>query len=437
MMVLRGIVLLIVVTVTGAWGIGRAAEATASENATEHDVLTIREGRFFLEGKPFGEISFNKFDLFWALWNEASRGKQLTPDNPMVIRQDKALRELHERGFRSIRFFALPYMHADWRKVYDDSEKREKVFYKTMDTVLDLCDRHDIKVVYCLCAGSFTDRRRGRGKWEHGEEHIRELVADPESQSRKRFYAYLEDMINRYKARKTILMWEITNELTNTADIMPGTRVYQGERMPTHKEVGRFYDDVAKRIKSIDPLRLVVNGGSKLRESAWNQYANGTWTPDTLDEHVQAYKLVFDNSALDVVDVHFYGVREGYKIRSNDGKEYTLDPKAYMEIGRQLKQPVIIGEYGALPSRSEKDKPEGWFTSYQERALARKWFRKAVDDVVEAEVPLVYWWCYQSDRKMDQNDSSRMDVSMDLSPDLVKIVELGNRKLKRKLGIGE
>jgi hypothetical protein len=35
---------------------------------TRDDVLSIQDGRFFLEGQPFAEISFSKFDLFWQLY---------------------------------------------------------------------------------------------------------------------------------------------------------------------------------------------------------------------------------------------------------------------------------------------------------------------------------------------------------------------------------
>ena len=38
-----------------------------SMTLTENDVLTVKDGLFYLEGKPFVEISFNKFDLFWQL----------------------------------------------------------------------------------------------------------------------------------------------------------------------------------------------------------------------------------------------------------------------------------------------------------------------------------------------------------------------------------
>src|SRR5690349_21689613 len=44
---------------------------------TKEDVLSIREGRFFLDGKPFVEISFNKFDLFWQLYDQLTAGQLL------------------------------------------------------------------------------------------------------------------------------------------------------------------------------------------------------------------------------------------------------------------------------------------------------------------------------------------------------------------------
>ena len=40
-----------------------AGPADANTTAlTRDDVLSIRDGRFYLDGKPFAEISFNKFD---------------------------------------------------------------------------------------------------------------------------------------------------------------------------------------------------------------------------------------------------------------------------------------------------------------------------------------------------------------------------------------
>ena len=56
---------------------------------TKKDVLSIQNGQFFLDGKRFVELSFNKFDLFWQLYNELTAGKPLDSSNPMVQAQDQ------------------------------------------------------------------------------------------------------------------------------------------------------------------------------------------------------------------------------------------------------------------------------------------------------------------------------------------------------------
>jgi len=151
------------------------------------DVLSVREGRFYLDGQPFAEISFNKFDLLWQLYDQLSAGKVIDHANPMVRAQDKALRELHEMGFRSIRFFALPW-GPKGPESYADPNQR-KLLYGALDKTLELCDRHDIRLVWSLAAGSFTDTKLVPGKgWVHGEEHERELMSNPQSRGQQLLY---------------------------------------------------------------------------------------------------------------------------------------------------------------------------------------------------------------------------------------------------------
>ncbi|MBM4083859.1 MAG: hypothetical protein FJ272_03635, partial [Planctomycetes bacterium] len=137
------------------------AAATGSQRSasglTRDDVLSIGDGRFYLDGKPFAEISFNKFDLLWQLYDQLAAGNALDDANPMVQAQDKALRNLHELGFRTIRIFALPWGPRG-PESYADAEKR-KGLYAALDKTLELCDRHDIRLVWSLGAGTFTDTK--------------------------------------------------------------------------------------------------------------------------------------------------------------------------------------------------------------------------------------------------------------------------------------
>jgi hypothetical protein len=97
-------------------------------------------------------------------------------------------------------------------------------------------------------------------------------------------YRCIDETVTRYQQRRTVLMWEISNEATLLADIGNKDRIHDGRRMPTLKDVAGFVDDVAKRIKAADPLRLVNSGGSHMRESQWNLYQRKGWRPDTFEE---------------------------------------------------------------------------------------------------------------------------------------------------------
>lgn len=265
--------------------------STSGSQLVQDDVLSIKDGRFFLDGKPFAEISFNKFDLFWQLHQQLASGKQLDAANPMVRAQDRALRNLHEMGFRSIRIFALPWGPAGPAS-YADPQKRE-IFYGALDKTLELCEAHGVRLVWSLGAGNFADTTLEPGKgWVHGDEHLRELVSDRESRGRKLLYRYLDETVARYKHRKSVMTWEITNELTLSADIGDRNAVYQGQRMPTLKDVAGFFDDVARRIKAADPLRLVSSGGSYMRECQWHLYQRQGWKKDTFEEQFRCFELV-------------------------------------------------------------------------------------------------------------------------------------------------
>lgn len=404
---------------------------------TRKEVLSLRNGRFFLEGEPFAEISFNKFDLFWQLYDQLGQGKQLNASNVMLQAQDKALRDLHEFGFKTIRIFALPWGPAGPAS-YADPEKRKNL-YTALDKTLDLCDAHDIRVVWSLGAGSFTDTKLEPGKgWLYGEEQERELISNRESRGRRLLYRYIDEIVARYQHRKAVLMWEISNEVTLSADIGDANRVYNGERMPSLKDVAVFFDDVARRIKTADPLRLVSSGGSNMRESQWHLYQRQGWKTDTFEEQFKCFELLYATSTIDVIDIHSYpDNKPGFAIADAGGRKIWLDNKGYMAIAQRLGKPLMIGELGLHAiARSDKniwDETPDYFESYDDTKAARLWVIKTLNDVIEAGVPLSYWWCYKADLPAEQNNRQGFDIDRDRNPALVTCIAEANRRLKAKL----
>jgi hypothetical protein len=405
---------------------------------TKDDVLSVREGRFHLDGQPFVEISFNKFDLLWQLYDQLEAGNALTTDNPMVQAQDRALKELNELGFRTIRFFALPWGPSG-PESYADPEKR-KLLYEALDKSLELCDKHDIRVVWSLAAGTFTDSKLVAGKgWVHGEEHKRELMTNPESRGRTLLYEYIDDTVARYKHRKAVVMWEVGNEETLSADI--GTKgIYNGERMPTLKDVAGFFDDVATRIKKADPLRLVNSGGSSMRECQWNLYTGKGWKKDTLEEQRKCFELLYAKTAVDVIDVHSYpNHKPAQEISDGKGGNAWIGPPQWMEIAKGINKPLMIGELG-LQAAAKSDRriwkaAPDYFESYADLEAAKPWVEKTLNGVIDAGVQLSYWWCYQSDRPMDQDNPQRFDLTRGRNPELLRCIIEANQRLKARLSI--
>jgi hypothetical protein len=247
----------------------------------------------------------------------------------------------------------------------------------------------------------------------------------------------LDETVSRYRNRKTVMMWEISNELTLNADIGDDHRVYEGQRMPTLKDVASFYDDVAKRIKASDPLRLVNNGGSGMREHQWHLYQRQGWILDTFAEQLECYKLLFANSAVDVMDIHFYPNNQpGQIIMGDNAKETILGCKGYMTIAAQIGKPLMIGELGLAPAAKTDTKTwaaaTNYFESYANAAAALPWVKRTLDNAIEAGVQLVYWWSYQSDREQDQRDPQRFDLERERNPELIQAIVAANQRLKRR-----
>ena len=160
---------------------------------TENDVLTIKDGVFMLEGKPFAEISFNKFDLFTQLIDPLLKGDPSTYET-MLKKQDQALAELHEMGFRSIRVFMSPWAPSDTKNAWYNVQG---ILFKAMDDVVGMCEKYDIKIVWCLGLTSFVEKWMVTGGWELGEYQMRELIADENSIARQEMYKYLDGIIQR------------------------------------------------------------------------------------------------------------------------------------------------------------------------------------------------------------------------------------------------
>ncbi len=338
--------------------------------AADESFLEKRGTEFYLGGKPFYEISFNKFDLMWELM-----GAEVPPGNQTGFGPDPgasaeaALKKLGGLGFKTLRVFCgVP-------EAYFDPARRER-YLANLDRMLAMCDQHGLRLVFCFNAES-------RYYAQTCGETYRDTIVRPDSQSRAMVNQLVRDLVTRYRDRKTIAMWENTNELLLMADIGGKSGVWNGIACPSLPEVAQFHADLAKLIHSIDSRHPVTTGDS-FRYSQWHLYQAGNgdgknmWGRDTLEELDRAVSM--SQKGMDVYCIHYYdlGVHGGNEATGADGKPVLCRPADFKRFAAAMGQPLYIGEFGALPrARNDKNHPfwednPDWFTSFTNDRAGRQ-----------------------------------------------------------------
>jgi len=337
--------------------------------------------------------------------------------------------------FKTIRVFGFSWNPDD----YFDLEKRPK-YLAAMDRMLDLCDKYDIRVVFSIGVGHEPFSKLAG-------ENYRDQIARRDSKSRKLIDEYLTAMVTRYKDRKTIAMWEHTNELMLMADIGGREKVWNGQPVPSLDEVIQFHIDMAALIRSIDDRHLITTGDS-YRSSSWHLYQFGLgksedmWGLDTMEEVGRAVSLA--QMPVDVFHIHDYYQSEAFgfnRIKAPDGTTVPLKLADWRTITEKAGQPFYIGEIGAIAVKRDQanekfwEENPNWFDSFEgpDTPQAERIVQIVLDQIVEAKPALTHWWTYQSNRNVDQRNPQRFDLNIRRTPNMIRKIADANRKLQMEM----
>lgn len=368
------------------------------------DILKIINYKFWMNGEPFYELSFNKFDLCYQISSKYQRDAEWPKEEHQLPAAEEALAQLHELGFRTIRVFT----YSRIRQKYVTSEKQRERYYELMDVFFDLCDKYEIQVVVCLGLTCDDFSPKGENRFD--------LICNPESESRKNCYDFIDRFVSTYKNRRSVLMWEIVNEGNLDADVGINTK---GVRASAY-QIGKYNSDIAKRIKQNDPDRLVTTGDSGLRSAQWHLYKGvkegkdvPDWTRDTLEERLKIYTMLNEN--IDVISVHTYSLGanpdETYRVSDTDDRVRREDFSLLMEEARRMGKVLYNGETAV--------DADNYSESVYQRSL------KYIDSIIEAGVQLSHWWTFHTDRQ-GFNDGYGWDIT---SGELLDAIIAGNKKL--------
>ena len=385
-----------------------------------------------LGGKPFREISFDKFDLLhqYVVTANGTWEHDLRHGVPAA---ETALRLLGANGFRVVRVNASPFYPSWFEDAFFDVDpareaQKRREYFAAFDQMLDACDRHGIRIVATLV---WNPENLG----DLGHHSLHEGLVDRRSIGRQRVEAYVREVVTRYRNRPTIAMWELGNEWNLVADIQftngpfagdpagdvnhPGPVVRDARNNCTSDELSRYYAGMATFIRAVDGHHLVTTGDSSPRPSAMHLLraaraaAPVDWTPDSADE-LAAYLRLVNPDPIDVISIHYYDdgmLALGGRLGSPENLRF------FARVAGEIGKPLFIGEIGL--------DAESW---RYDTTTGLDLLRATLAVLVELKVPLTLYWAFADDRQLGQGDASLRYGKTD---EALGLIEAANAALRR------
>ena len=311
-----------------------------------------------LATSPQESVGLNKFDLSQQYLGVASGGNGSS--SYIAVERAMARKAIVDASYADVKYLRLaiagfgpsiPGERSDLALWLTSPE----LYWAAMDEMMDDLSRHDIQVVATLMFNplqfpSMTGDSLG------------DLLRNPHSRSWELLAKYVSEFVNRYRAKKVILLYEMTNELNVSADIDLVAYCYKKQNPLVCKVTsnftsseliaftGRFYH----LIKSLDPSAVISTGFSLPRASADHLRQHPAilggkpdWTPDTTSQAFANWIAV--NQYADVLSVHIYpGLKFGNLAAAiPDALVAALD-----EAAKRSGKPLFIGEFGDKDPRS-------------------------------------------------------------------------------------
>ncbi len=373
-------------------------------------VFTVKGTKIYKDGKEFRTVGVNMWNLFLeyaALDDSVGRQSEETHKKELGYMQSAA-----DNGFNVIRFAAsgfYPYHIRDWGN---------NLYFEAMDDIFDYADSHGIYLIPVISWNPclFPDVANGS---------LTDLMRKKDSYSRKAFDSYTYRMVNRYKDRKCIFCWEISNELNLGADLgflhpdgyealnatwLGSTYMRTPADNYTSQDLNVFFEDVAKFVKKIDPDHLISTGNSVPRSFAYNicMTNNGWDKEDNVKELAEYFKLTHPDP-IDLISIHYYNgdaVRFGNKSQETASKLREIK-KAADKAGK----PIYIGE--THPGKPGKEYKPG-----------DPFFDSLVKEVIRNRYPMVLMWVWGI-----PGDPAEFDP--EATPELVKLMRDVNERMKK------
>jgi hypothetical protein len=330
---------------------------------------------------------------------------------------EKAIADAQAAGVTFVRSRVTGFFPAKFNDSLNDLagwQNDPQAFWSGMDAIFDTLDNAGIQLVPSIV-------------WNPAQfpatmqETLTEFLQNPQSESRKLLTRYISEFIGRYKSRRTILFYELTNELNLDADVNLINKCQSVDSGPcvwsnfTTADMLQFSQELVTQIKVLDSSRGVTSGYSLPRLAATHlmnkpEFAPGgpDWTLDTRDEFMKFLLMIHE--PFDIISVHIYPGGEDVRFGRPPDQGYLIADDA-VEVARTAGKKLYIGEFG-----------DSGPTPYIARLLDR-----IVADRVDYSSIWV-WEFYQTTTYQTRNtNASRYSIEPSYSADLIKLLMQSER----------
>ncbi|NRR31603.1 cellulase family glycosylhydrolase [Oxalobacteraceae bacterium] len=332
--------------------------------------ITVVNGQFVKDGKPFYGVGVNYFDGFTRY---AGSSRDLT--------WKKGLATLNQYKIPFIRINTFGFWTADFQKNYLNDKA---AFYARLDAFMNEAKAQNVGVVLDLFWNytMFVDLNNEKMKaW--GQQN---------SATRKMMRALTTEIVTRYKGHPALWGWEFSNEANSYMDLPEANNNHQylppkQFNTKSTRDASDNFDksviisalaDFAKTTRIIDPKTPIFSGHNATRSTAYHLQNNKNWVQDSGTQFGEMVSR--DNVApvsgvkpdVDTLTMHIYPNYEGTFFNSKTGSKFGDILTQTMARSKLDKRPFFLGEFGVDEKILGKEAAKAKFVEMTDAIMANR-----------------------------------------------------------------
>ncbi len=406
------------------------AAATPQKN-TQAAVITqeppVKSSGF--PGSGSASVGFNKYDLALQYMGKASGGDGSLPYLKVTKAMGrKAIFDARDANVSYLRISATGFDPSAYRKPGDLDLwlTNPAQYWSQFDELMTDLETAEMQGVFTLIWNPLQFPAMTG-------ETVRDLITQPDSKSYQTAERYIREFVQRYKNRKAVLFYELTNELNLGADLGAEKRCNAKKQAAlcdakghyTSAEMVEFTKRLSALIHGIDPSRPISSGFSVPRASAEHLRASPEWISGKADfrqdslEQLQQ-NLAFIHEGVDIISVHIYPNEANVRFGAKDRHGVEL-LESIKKIADKIGKPLFVGEFGDRDDLT--DSP----ASYTVRMLNR---------IRDLRVPYSALWVWEFYQKSPHITRDNQHTGYSLEPSdnnkLIQKISQTNNQLGQK-----